>query len=402
MKKYIHYAALSILSKPFDGLLVVIQLILLLCALNISVGEYNSRAVLYKPLEGYIENAGFLCTAAVDPNEERPDLVEAKLDFEKLKALGDVSLFIQKEYYDPFSSDITVIVLPDDVFDKLELPLESGRKLKSDDQSENISVIVTPNDKGYTTGKTFNDSFGNSFEVTGLLTDPTYLLRYPYDVEISFEGFYESFDKEFYEGAPTFVTSQSMIDKISAESKEFIVTNEQVCLVAFNGSVSDEQLNKARRQLENDKSIEVIETSLIRKRSRKILSDDIKRLIPAVCAFAVIVIIGLVSCSVISAKNAMKKLAVFYICGASKASCTLVTVIQMIMICLMSGVFSAIILAIYSSSAYSDKIGFVFLRNNIYISICVIAAAVLVSAAAPVIMTSSARPRELLVNVNEE
>ena len=402
MKNYLHYAFLSFLSKPFDSILILIQLFLLLSALNVSIAEYNSRAMLYEPLKEYIESPGFLCVAATDPNEERPDLAETKLNFDRLKALGDVNLFIQKEYYDPFNSDITVIILPDDIFDKLDLPLENGSKFKSDEQGDRISVIVTPNTKGYAAGKAFNDSFGNEFEVTALFTDPTYLLRYPYDVEMSFESFYESFDKEFYEGTPTFVTSQSMAEKLNGKSKECIITNEQVCLLSFNSGVSDEQINKACRQLDEDKQIEFIKTSLIRKRSEKILSDDIKRLIPAVCAFAVIVVIGLVSCSVISAKNTMKKLVVFYCCGASKASCALITVMQMIVICLISGILTAAALAFYSDSAYSDKIGFVFRQNNIYISIGVIAASIIISAAAPIIMTYRSQPREMLINSDEE
>ena len=59
MGKNMKYAFLIFLSKPKMYLFISFEMIILLIAVNISVGQYNSRKILYDPIKPYIEQQGF-------------------------------------------------------------------------------------------------------------------------------------------------------------------------------------------------------------------------------------------------------------------------------------------------------------------------------------------------------
>lgn len=378
----LYYAAKSLLSRAGFSVLIIIELTLLLTAANIAQAQHNSRTMLYDPYAPYISSQGFVCNLPMN-------------EIDTLKALPGAKVLEEKQYTDS-SLGLDIIVLPDDVFDKLRLPVQSGKLFDSTDRSENVKLIVTPNAEGYWQDMTFTDSNNISFEISAVLTDPTYVPRFPYSIGMSYEDFYFNYDSEYYVRQPYLFTCESMMTNAGAD-----LYTMNIAMVCFEDEMPEEEYLALERDL-NETGISTIQNRTIEKRSRQILKDDFKRSMPPVAAFSVIVFIGLVSCSLMITKSMLHKLAVFYCSGATKADCIIISILQMLILMLCAAVLSAVALIIINSRVIANKIGFVFRASNLTLSGLIIAACILISLAAPLLMIPRTDPRELLTGTRDE
>lgn len=394
MKVILKYSLYAIKTRPLDCLLIFLQLTVMLTALCIAIAQFNSRYMLYAPLDDMLSRKGFICVSDINDDDKSPDLIEQRIDTAKLKALGDVDIWQQSSYFGGEGSQLNASVISDIFFDKLTLPLTEGRHFKSDEQSDMPLLYVTPNSKGIKAGSILDDGCGNRWKVAGVLTDKTYIPHLSFDRSGSYENFYYTYDTDFEEGEPMFYTSEAMVKKLP-ENTGF-ATDEQFAIVTFNSDISEQEYAAARQKLDDDKDIAYTEVESIYKRSRKILSDDLKRLIPAVCVFGIVVLIGMISCSVISTKAIMGKLAVFCCCGATRRQCTLITAGQMLIITAAALTATAVCIWVMSISAYAGDIGFVLRENNIFGILAAAGTAGIISIIPPIVMIKRRKLREMI------
>ena len=392
MRGKLFYCIQPFLTKPAISLLIVLQIFVLLGAANITLGEYNSRTMLYEPFQPYIDRQGFFINDMSGDNRLHEDKIKEICDFDILKLVqystaneGDVSL--------------NITVIPDEVFDALDLPLSEGKKYNSNEPGDKAKVIVTHNTSGISAGDTVGGINDSGFEVAAMLTDPTYIMDFSYNIEMSYEEMYLNYESSFYNGQAVFYTSESQFGKANAERR--YIHTQKMCLAAFKTPVSTEKYEAVKKAL-TDRGYLLIENDTIRERSEKILSDDFKRLMPAVFVFGIIVVIGIISCSVIGAKNQIKRLGIFYCCGAVKSSCIFISVGQTVMICIVSAAAATAALLIMRQNVLGNMLGFVFGRNNIIMSAGIMIGSIAISAIAPILLISKANPRELLTNAAQE
>ena len=414
---------LIFLSKPGMSLFIAFELFVLIAAANFALGQYNSRTMLYEPVAPYIERQGFMVqemmifsepTADVFGEQPGADTVVISeetitpLKRPKVTDLLDGVEVMSLRHFSMNGYDITI--LPDDVFDKLRLPVDEGSLFKSGSQSENLRLIVTPNSKGFKAGdiitvpQEYTDENGKSVrigddltaEITAVLTDPTYIMHFSYSADMSFENMYMNYDRSFYQGQFFCYTCESEIEHSPAVKN--LISEDSFSLVSFTRELTDEEYSAAKTKFEEN-GYNVTE---IEENSRKKLSDEFKKLLPAVFAFGVVVLIGIISCSFIGAKTMLKKLAIFYCCGATKADCILISVGQTVIVSLIAVLASAGAMAVFILTKLSNKVGCVLGAGNLIMSAGIVLGAILISAIAPVILISKAEPRELLTETAEE
>lgn len=415
MKRRLYYSFLIFLSKPGMSLFIAFELFILIFAANFALGQYNSRTMLYEPLAPYIEKQGFFVQSSPFLLSRSSDNGKAAKPPELTELFEDIDT-MQIRHIGIGGLDITV--LPDDVFDSLRLPVSEGSLFKSSSGSSLPRIIVTPNQKGYKAGDTVTlpQEYTTATEIEGesvtvrvgdditlkfaaVLTDPTYIMHFTYSYDMSFENMYLNFSSEFYQQQFFCYTCQSEIKRFGLA--ELFISDDISAFVCFKNELSEDEYSAAKAKLEEN-GYTVTDNSLIEENSKTKLSDEFKKLLPAVFTFGVIVLIGIISCSVIGAKTMLKKLAVFYCCGASKSDCILISVGQTVIISLIALAVSAGALEVFILTRLSNRFGFVFRTNNLILTAGLILGAVMISAIAPTVLISKAEPRELLTGNAEE
>ena len=426
MRNKLRCSLLIFLSKPGMSLFIAFELFVLIAAANFALGQYNSRTMLYEPVASYIQRQGFMVQEthmfsepenAVSDDSPGVDTVIITEDNNEqpkrpklTELLDDIEVMTLKHFS---LGEFEITVIPDDVFDKLRLPVDEGSLFKSGSSSETPRVIVTPNTRGYSEGNTvtipqeYIDGNGNTVrigddltvKIAAVLTDPTYIMHFTYSANMSFENMYLNYDQSYYQGQFFCYTCQSEFDRSPAVKG--LIAEDSFSLVSFTHKLTEEEYSAAKTKLEEN-GYNVTENSVIEENSRKKLSDEFKKLLPAVFAFGVVVLIGIISCSFISAKTMLKKLAIFYCCGATKTDCIFVSVGQTVVISLIAVIASAGAMAVFILTKLSNKVGCVLGASNLIISAGIVLGAILISAIAPVVLISKAEPRELLTETAEE
>ena len=391
--KIIRYSLRLLLSKIGFSLLIVVEITMLLTVANIAQAQHNSRTMLYDPIAPYIKKQGFICSL---PFDEMGTGEDASANIDTLKTIPSAKVIEQKKYT---SNGIDVIVVPDEMFDSLRLPVESGNLFKSTDSSKRIKLICTPNSKEYYQDMIFTDAQDHNFEISAVLTDPTYIPQFSYTLGMSYEDLYINYDSQYYEQLPYLFTCESMMKNGGIASSE--LSGGSIALVYFEERIPQDQYNDLKQKL-NDLNISTIDNASIEKRSQKILNDDLKRSLPPIAAFSVIIVIGIISCSLMITKEMMYRLVIFYCCGATKKDCILISLSQMVLIMLCSMILSTFTLIIIKSTVLSNKIGFVLKANNIRITLLIVLGCLFISFLAPILLISKNEPRSLLVNSSEK
>ncbi len=412
MKNAFRYSLMIFFSKAAFSLFIALEMFLLIAAANFALGQHNSHIMLYEPVKDHVERPGFLINA---PAAERSPL-SGRLNTQQLtlenikKRIGDADILTVRHF---IMGEIDITVIPDDVFDKLRLPLEKGNIFDRHESSEAIRIIASSNGNGYDVGdrltreQAYTDPDGNyikvgedmTAEITALLTDPTYISHFRYSPQMSYEYMFMPVDSSYYKGKLFCYTCESEFEGSAAAKEGF--TTEPCYIVSFKDNVPESEISALKLEFEG-MGAKVIDNSVIAENSRKLLTDSFNRLLPVVLAFGIVVLIGIVSCSVIGAKTMLKKLSIFYCCGATKGCCIAVSVGQTVIISLIAVIASAGAMAGFVLSKLPNKVGFVFGPGNLIMTGAIVLAAILISAIAPVVMISKAEPRELLTETKED
>lgn len=377
----LHYIRLSFQTSRSMSLLLFIEMFVLIIIINIALGEYNSRTMLFEPVEPYLNKQGFLVDRISESLDDAEPLKSINEELKEISGTADPESLEIKIYADPY---ISFDIIPDKVFEKLQLPTTEGELFDVDNNSEICQIVVSPNDYGYSAGDRIKIN-GNEVEIAAVLTDPTSLMRLSYDYQMSYESMYFNYEKSYYSGIPQMYTCESEFQKLNVDQRN--VSIHPISLVSFNNRLTEEEFERIKEEL-NKRDIYLIDNRDIMERSQKILSDDFKRFIPSAFVFGTITIIGVLSCSIIGTRSILKKLVLFYCCGATKADCVKIASGKMIVILLSTGAAAALMIFILKTLRVLNLIGFVFKINNVIVTIIIILGTAAVSMIAPMILIS--------------
>lgn len=404
--KYLKYGYASFTKNIFSNLIIIFQLTFLFVGLNVVIGNYNSRNMLWLPYEEIFQNDGYywLFNPMVMPDDINEDGEQKKYDDylneEIAKLQGDYTI------YRIFNSDIKtyagkqlrLIFVEDTIFDKLTFPTVSGGWKKSD--SENTYGVISPNVNGLSTGDVV-DWYGKSITISGVLTDPCYVPLYntfmtsksETDISMLYNSVLKESSQYDYLILPQSQMGEYSVNKFGSGS---------CCLVAFDPSMSQEDKEYNSKILLNGNSTSsAISFEQIRNSTKIFEKEDTQKTMPLVVCMWIVSVVGLVCSSAITTIKLLRNYALFYICGAKWRDCLLINAVSSIISVAVSAVLCFGVMKIGIVNGLSQDIGFVFKANNVVCTALLAVLMVVLSVIVPAILLKHKQPKTIISEMSE-
>lgn len=272
--------------------LVLIEMTLLLLAVNYIVSTVGDRQMLTKPFADILdENSAYAYDDGFFYNHGG-DLSEAAGSRQKI--LDNLSG--EYEIYDVMicqTDGVSVISVSDELFSRLRLPLASGNR------SGALGGGVSAGKRTVLFGETPVE-----FKITGKLTDPTYVPM--------MSGFQSSdmTAKDFFVNSAE-VSSFILTDRSSiADVEEYFIVNLGF-IIKFHENAEENMKLLASSAL-------TVSGTRIKENSAEVLRDDLSEFMLLFACVFLIVIIGIISISVIVYLHNERQCGILWICGYSK------------------------------------------------------------------------------------
>lgn len=393
--KYLRYGCLSISKNVVFTLIMVLEVMALLVTTNVTIGSANSKMVLVKPFSDIINKEGYYC--AFEPIwETSEEAAEFYGLFNKLKSATIISS-------ENFGSSI---ITDDDIFFKYSMPLQSGSwpRTAADEQGRPY-VVVSP-DYMKNVGETITASGVGECVVSGVLTEVTYIPNFSiYDKEKdNITSFYRSADYKMAIEAIKAGSSDELKYSDSAiilakSAYKALNDNQDVtylsCFIVYDDNISkaDIEYNKGimkqitEFQKENADSYPIAPTftplSQIKAGTDTYITNSYINILPIILVVAAIVLIGLIGSVAINTVTQIRNYGIYFLCGSKWSDCFKISLANISIILLFSGALSGIFLYCSKFINLNYLVGQVYEWNNLYISLGIIFAMILLSLIIP-------------------
>lgn len=393
--KYFRYGCLSISKNIAFTFIMVLEVMALLVTTNVTIGSANSKMVLVKPFFDIINKEGYYC--AFEPMwETSEEATEYYGLFNKLKSVTIISS-------DESSSSA---IIDDGIFFKYNMPLQSGSwpKTAADEQGRPY-VVVSP-DYMKNVGDTITAFGVGECVISGVLTEVTYIpnLSFYDEEEGNITSFYRSADYTMTieaikaGSADELKYSDSVI--IMAKSAYKALNNNQdvtylSCFIVYDDNISeaDKEYNKGiMEQITNFQEDnpdlfqikpEFTPLSQIKADTDTYITNSYINILPIILVVAAIVLIGLIGSVAINTVTQIKNYGIYFLCGSKWSDCFKISLANISIILLFSGVLSGVLLYCSKFINLNYLVGQVYEWNNLYISLGIILAMMLLALIIP-------------------
>lgn len=396
--KNIKYGVKFFRKHAFAYLLMILQLAFLIIAENTLIANRNSRDILYSPYEDILEKDGFYymqcdCSGILDDEGYITKSSDERLDEIVSSLKGSNKLYCM--YYADVTLDsgekIRVNILEDEIFNKLRLPLESGKIQKG-------KCIITANDLRFKEGDTLEPA-GKSVEISGVLTDNTYIPNYNKITEsMSADDLYKTYSskvKSYADGvnfAAEAVAPKSLFKDL-IDSGDVNVYRTDFLLVVFDEKMSAEDMAYNKKVLEQSNLNETetgwaVSTAQINEKSRALLNEDFDKMLPIVACIVAVILIGVVCSSAIITAKQLRRFSVLYITGATPFDCVKISCATAFISSAIATAAALALMKLGIADSFANETGFTWGMNNTVATICTVVFAIAAFAVIPMIVIS--------------
>lgn len=386
--KYLRYGLLFFLKHKVTYLLMLVQLILLMLAENMLIANLNSRDVLYAPYEDIISKNGYYFMPPYSSGgiwDEEGHIVKTSEE-----VLEDVLSKLKGEYkvYNIYSSSIendkgsvAITIIDDEIYHKLKLPLDSGHH-----SSKKNSCMVTKNDKGLDVGTILNID-GAKIEITGVLTDNTYIPDYgTYDIDMGLMDLYRAYtysgtgasspvdDGDMKDMMDSYYTDKTeIIAPVSAFEEQINASGSTIykgnsVLLVFNSPLSEEDRLYNEEVLiaeDCDEPGLLMPFEQINKKALIYRNEDFNKMLPLVICIIVVIFVGIICSSAIITAKQLRKFALLYINGATTKDCVIISCVTALISSVVALVIALLVLFLGIVNSFANDLGFVWGLNNL-------------------------------------
>lgn len=359
--------------------IIIIQLTAVLCALNIAIGNYNSRNMLYVPFEDILSKDGYYImydsifsdtsdTSVENDNTEEngSDRISGNAVFDRIfpQLKGDISYTeILSAQAAVKRGNVSLIVLDDDIYNALELPVADGSYSQA---------VMTLNSK-YTVGDII--TIGNTdIKISGVLTSNTYIpkmSRYIEDMTVA--DIYDEYKSEVGvegERTPTVIAPLSLIENDSALLSR--LERNEFKFLYYNTAPTDEERAYNDKLIHSESGL-FMPLNELNERSKTYVNDNLKKIFPVAVCVGVIALFGIVCCVSIINVLCAKTNAIFYSCGADRKDCIFISLSVIMTIELISVIILLLVMKLISISGFENSLGVVILANNYIVNLLIYA-----------------------------
>lgn len=395
--KYFRFAFMSIYDNIKVNILMIVEILIILFGVNIIVGSYNNRNMLYKPYYELLNNyTGWYLYSDTDENTGELLIDEMKGDLSEIR----MQYFVDNAVINNQQVPVRIVICPDEIIDNLKMSVYSG-KWEVFDEDKTV-CIAAPNNIGLSAGDTLvSPQLPKGITVNAVLTDPCYLPSfsswYAYD---GIENFYRKYSVSYYDKE---AEADECIELLMSNS-EFAETGAEIsataeCLIIYDKQATAENIQH-NEQIIRDNYQSGISFSDIKKRTEMSIDNILRRYIPiAVCAF-IVILIGIISCTAINTLRQTKNYGTLFICGMKWSDCIRICAAYtaIIMLCSVSlAIAAGSVCKIFNISAY---LGLAFQWNNVIISIIILTVMLLLNLIIPAFIIRNKTPVEIIKENN--
>ncbi len=391
--KYLKYGFIQF-SRNFSLCLIMIaEITAIIVALNISIGSYNSRNMLYKPFEQYLNQDGWYIKASeFDSSEDKLSEIIGELEGE----FEEISFY--NSTVSTLNGEVKIAIVNDSLYEKLCMPLEFG------DYSE---AVITSNPYF-----NLNDSLqlGTTIiNLSGVLTENTYipnLSGYHIDMDVThFYDVYQSGAHSIQQDAfgtevkqtPIVIVPQSKVQTEIDRSLNNGVYQSFWRLLVSTSELSDEQRRHNDEILkQNSMSVPYMSFSVLNDRSLIYVNESLEKVIPIIACVGIIALFGVLCCCSINVSRNLRNNAILYICGASHKDCSKINAVTDFIVVFVSLLISLGILRIVSTTSLNESIGFIVDRNNVIATVVFAIAVFLVTRIVSAFVFARKTPKDIL------
>ena len=405
--KYIKYGFSAFTKYLSTNIIIILQLIFLFTALNVIIGNYNSRDILYSPYKSILKNKGYAFYTDYESEMYDPQTGEYLRSFDdcfketESKLIGEYNSYViySAEIADDVQSQkrLKLIFIDDRIYDNLELPLVSG---KWENKENEIYGIISNNTHNLGTGSSVY--IGDSkITISGELTDPTYIPSFTLWI-------YNLCVTDFY-SAEYSKTSQYdyLLLKLSSlesiKNTNALVGNgyDGMVLIEFSDDISNEDM-ELNKEILNSSGENVTLTSFddIKNRSDVYENVEYNKTKPIILLVWIITLSGVICSSAIITVKSLRDYTIFYICGSKWSQCLLISFINSAISVFISMGIAMGLIQIGLLNGFSEDIGFVIKENNILITLIVAVITLSLSIIMPLIIFKTKQPKDIINSYN--
>lgn len=405
MIKVIKMGLGGISKKIWLNIFLLVEVIVIIVASNVIVCNMNSKEILYEPFKYLMNKQGFVY--ATDPvlEDDTDNTLKVLKKMEK-KLKGDFS--VHRVYRRTSllklnanrSLDVDVNGFETEFCKNMNIPLSEGSWDITSEDGEYVECVICPNRFGVGVGSLLtekNNGYGETltYKVVGVLANPTYCPVSDY-MSSGCNTFFESYDmnNETIDSPNLFMYVNGR--KLSEYSGTSVGYGE---FITYNKTVGTDIIRYNNKVLDTKGFYYSIKE--FKKNSEDYVLKMQRRFMPAFIGVMFVVMIGIISASMIQTMSQMRQYGVFYLCGASRIKCILISIIGNLLTYIISSVIAVCILAVMYNSSLRISIGMIFKMNNIRITVAVMGMLVVMSVIVPFIMLGVSSIKNILIQ-NEE
>ena len=405
MIKVIKMGLGGISKKIWLNIFLLVEVIVIIVASNVIVCNMNSKEILYEPFKYLMNKQGFVYTTDPALEDDTDNTLKVLKKMEK-RLKGDFTIHRVYERTNLLkinenrSLDVVVSGFETEFCKNMNIPLSEGSWDITSEDGEYVECVICPNRFGVGVGALLTErdnGYGETptYKVVGVLANPTYCPVVDY-MSNGCNNFFKSYDmnNESIDSPNLFMYVNGR--KLSEYSGTSVGSGE---FITYNSAVGKDVIKYNNTVLGNKGFYYSIEE--FKKNSEDYVLKMQRRFMPAFIGVMFVVMIGIISASMIQTMSQMRQFGVFYLCGASRIKCILISIIGNLLTYIISSVIAVCILAVMYNSSLKISIGMIFKMNNIWITVAVIGMLVVMSVIVPFIMLGVSSIKNILIQ-NEE
>lgn len=395
-------------------ILSALQLTAVIVITVVMVSSVLIRYRYYSPFADILQSNGLLCyftlPANYDPNHfQAPDKYIADEEIKRL--ISDIKDVVSVNYGPSWFIDdegktldisCKTFYYDDDIIIRFQPEMTEGCWLNTGERADCIEGVITESVSGINVGdKIRMQFFAQNQEdtvqeilIVGKIKDNQKIVGYnqgTYSEKTDITHFYGTVSSDVYQEAVLLLSSAYL-----SENTSILQGIYGPALITFSENCPQEKIDSARQMLTDFNCQLSNILSTVNENSLTYIFEQLRNLLPIIIALLIMIGCSSISSSALTARRELKIFAVFYITGLQWKHCSILSLIQALIISLFSFAVSLIIMSVLVFTDLGSNLYIVFCWET---CVCILATLdfyILMSVLMPLFMMSRTTPKQIL------
>lgn len=391
-----------------------LQLTVVMIITVVMVSSVLIRYRYYSPFADIFQSKGLLCNF-IPPANYDPNHLQASDKYiadEEIKSLipdikdvvsvnRGINYFIDDEGK-TLNIPCKAFYYDDDIITRFQPKMAEGRWLNTGEKANCIEGVITEGSLDINVGdKIRMQFFAQNQEdtvqeilIVGKIKDNQKIVGYnqgTYSEKTDITHFYGTASYDVYQESVLLLSSNYLSKNTSILQGIF-----GSALITFSDNCPQEKIDSARQLLSsfNCQSSKLLST--VNENSLVYIFEHLRNLLPIIITLLIMILCSSISSSALTVRREMKSFAVFYITGLQWKHCSMISLIQALIISLFSFAASLIIMNVLIFTGLGSNLYITFCWETFVCILTITAFYILTSVLMPLLMLSRTTPKQIL------